>query len=179
MTILVAGRNAEIEELNNTIASLQNKCLTEEITRINLTNRSLEAMKTDQPCDQLTTEVTQMSNNNTEAIKHSILNSQIDDCTIEVSQLCKDQSESTRGSAQETNNESHKTKDNNLSTRKTKEIRIINTEDNVSLIRKLDDSHVINRRGCNQKFITTFPFFTIVRVTDNFQNQKNGTTIFD
>ena len=77
MTILVAGRNAEIEELNNTIASLQNKCLTEEITRINLTNRSLEAMKTNQPCDQLTTEVTQMSNNNTEAIKHSILNSQI------------------------------------------------------------------------------------------------------
>ena len=100
-----------------------------------------------------------LSNNNTEAIKHSILNSQIDDCTIEVSQLCKDQSESTRGSSQETNNESHKTKDNNLSTRKTKEIRIINTEDNVSLIRKLDDSHVINRRGCDKKFIITFPFF--------------------
>ena len=92
ITVLVAGRNAEIEELNNTIASLQNKlelfdrqnkCLTEEITRINLIHRSLEAMKTDQPCDQLTTEVTQMSNNNTEAIKHSILNSQIDDCTIQ------------------------------------------------------------------------------------------------
>jgi cell division protein FtsB len=47
MTILVDGRNREVEELNNTIASLQytlesiemsNKCLSEEITQINSNN---------------------------------------------------------------------------------------------------------------------------------------------
>ena len=47
MTILVEGRNREVEELNNTIASLQytlesiemsNKCLSEEITQINSNN---------------------------------------------------------------------------------------------------------------------------------------------
>ena len=104
IAILVTGRNTKIEELNNTIASLQNKLelfdrenksLREEIIRMNLINRTLETMKTVQPCDQITPEVEKSDINSTEGLQHTISSSYNNENTsiTEIYQLCKDQLE--------------------------------------------------------------------------------------
>ena len=102
MAILVTGRNAEIEVLNNTTASLQkrlelfereNKTLREEIIRIKLINRSLEAMKTILLCYQKTSEVQKMNINNTNELQYTVSKPYTYESLIGVHQPCKDQLE--------------------------------------------------------------------------------------